>query len=889
MDENLNSPSSLPNQTSKPLTQVPNSNQIKNLYGSSNPSSLSNSPSALPQNNLEALKPTYTPAPIPLNSNSRGLFNPLSQIKSQPRPTTPQPLPATNQPQTPQNQTETTQSQGGNRLKDGAEDLVKKNRLRMFIAWLFTTFIALVPWIIAFVILLTFVGVLFYGGGKKACEAFLNIEKKYEEVKASAKKGLLTVDILDWSKGGSMLENQDIRDYFFTFKYETTALENMGELAAKLGINEEVIRNVLIALALGFTAVTIASGGIAAVAAMTEFITAAGATLGPAGIAAITPTVIAGIIAEAAVLGAEVFAARLLQIIVQKIGQAFSVFVYGMLLKFIIGFVVIDYIAKSESFDKLVNGVTEAAGKALGFLTALTQGKLDFNNNQLAGLDYKNLKYICSVLFPQLEEAILGCAGAGSTVGCIGKLLDAPGDTITFWKKGGSFQQNNMNISDGVPVKKTTIKSIIAESEKAKISVRTIRMILAKFVNEVLDPDDPWGAKAGGVLNGDCLSFGIAQLCTDSIISVAKRGLIDSKYINNPGSIVDSRTDQLRAVEGYLQEKAPSVEQLAKKWPSFISKGDYYGFVKGARVTKDQFLDAHPEYKNKQDELWPAEKITLKNWNGGGGQAELYAEAAYENYKRTDCAELTKTGNTEVPKVAYVDEIKSKNEIFKTKDNVFANLFKWFGVESQAQDAPTLITPPAAAAPAAGCASKSGVISGNGVWKDKMSQFITQFSGKRTPDPNGQILGQCVSLSKQWQYFIGVPFGIWPGGDDPSYSPAGFFPNAYKSSDWGLPIPSFASWERGQQGMAPPAPGYTIVKLGGNGLGNADVEKLEPGDLVVLRPGSGFTTHTGIATGNKNATQYELFDQNWDAKLGAPRLSKYDKVTFWGAFRYIKK
>lgn len=120
-------------------------------------------------------------------------------------------------------------------------------------------------------------------------------------------------------------------------------------------------------------------------------------------------------------------------------------------------------------------------------------------------------------------------------------------------------------------------------------------------------------------------------------------------------------------------------------------------------------------------------------------------------------------------------------------------------------------------------------------------------------DTGGTYLGECVSLVKQWGAFIGRGQGYWPG----DYPREAF--NAYRNGD------------------------YRIVGNDRNTSVVSDWRDLQAGDIIIMQ---GFPSHTGVASGKKTGSQYEMFDQN-SPRTGDPSyLHMYDGSKFIGGIRY---
>jgi hypothetical protein len=132
------------------------------------------------------------------------------------------------------------------------------------------------------------------------------------------------------------------------------------------------------------------------------------------------------------------------------------------------------------------------------------------------------------------------------------------------------------------------------------------------------------------------------------------------------------------------------------------------------------------------------------------------------------------------------------------------------------------------------------------------------------PDGNGLIYGQCVSLAKQWQKYIGATHSsVWPSRGD----------------DW--PLYSYEEWKAGRNlALARPSPGYTIVAID-------DYFELLPGDMLIAKFSGYSSSHVGIFVSfdKDNKEKFILFDQN----PNPPRQNTYSKSIFRGAIRYLKK
>jgi hypothetical protein len=152
-------------------------------------------------------------------------------------------------------------------------------------------------------------------------------------------------------------------------------------------------------------------------------------------------------------------------------------------------------------------------------------------------------------------------------------------------------------------------------------------------------------------------------------------------------------------------------------------------------------------------------------------------------------------------------------------------------------------------------------------FSNTFTEFYTITNGKALPAPppesdNSILFGECVSLVKQWQVYIGGERGYW---------------------SLGYPVETFKElYLLGNKEMARDNDKYITY-----GLGN--VASIRAGDIIILDPSSSPSSHTGIATGAIDNNQFEILDQNWDGNHGPTRKSKYNNGTFVGAIRYIKK
>lgn len=156
---------------------------------------------------------------------------------------------------------------------------------------------------------------------------------------------------------------------------------------------------------------------------------------------------------------------------------------------------------------------------------------------------------------------------------------------------------------------------------------------------------------------------------------------------------------------------------------------------------------------------------------------------------------------------------------------------------------------------------------------DKYNQFVNQFYNQKMTDPVGYLPGECVSLTKRFISYLGLWYDTSWVGSGNNYSQ-----------------PAFDAFARGQN---------EILQHSGvvNGIAYttqiiSNYTQLKAGDLVFTNTylWNGLTTsHTGIATGSYDSSNFQVFDQNWSG--GATGLNAgYDllnKSYFRGAIRVV--
>jgi hypothetical protein len=158
--------------------------------------------------------------------------------------------------------------------------------------------------------------------------------------------------------------------------------------------------------------------------------------------------------------------------------------------------------------------------------------------------------------------------------------------------------------------------------------------------------------------------------------------------------------------------------------------------------------------------------------------------------------------------------------------------------------------------------SYKGTARGGMPFTDRLNAFYTKYQNQRVADPRGYSHGECVSLAKQWQDYIGASYGIWPGD---------------------YPHTALRAFDNGNYAMAPDNDKYTVFNV-------THIYDLEPGDIVITHPKYGYS-HTGIATGNNvlGSQKIEIIEQNSPAGSGVVQIRSIEVPEIYGALRYIKR
>ena len=144
----------------------------------------------------------------------------------------------------------------------------------------------------------------------------------------------------------------------------------------------------------------------------------------------------------------------------------------------------------------------------------------------------------------------------------------------------------------------------------------------------------------------------------------------------------------------------------------------------------------------------------------------------------------------------------------------------------------------------------------NGDLSAQFTDFVNRTRGRLQHDGNGWYPGECVSLVKQWQIYLGGRSGVWPGG---------------------YPAPAYYAFLNGNRAMAVNTPTFRVVVI-------SNINALSAGDIMVT---TGYPSHTGISTGRVGGGTFDMYDQN--SPFGsAPKMSTYQNRSFLGALRYVR-
>jgi hypothetical protein len=153
------------------------------------------------------------------------------------------------------------------------------------------------------------------------------------------------------------------------------------------------------------------------------------------------------------------------------------------------------------------------------------------------------------------------------------------------------------------------------------------------------------------------------------------------------------------------------------------------------------------------------------------------------------------------------------------------------------------------------------ITSGKSNFGPEVNAFYEQYKGRRHPDPNGYSHGECVSLSKRWQVFIGAAFDIWPGYN-------------------GSPGLAFDNYLAGNRAIAPDNNKFKTVAI-------INPNDIQAGDIITTQFNGSFS-HTGIATGKVSNNFIEVVEQNNPAYYGVTQIGNVNKSIYRGHIRYIK-
>lgn len=147
---------------------------------------------------------------------------------------------------------------------------------------------------------------------------------------------------------------------------------------------------------------------------------------------------------------------------------------------------------------------------------------------------------------------------------------------------------------------------------------------------------------------------------------------------------------------------------------------------------------------------------------------------------------------------------------------------------------------------------------GNYNYSEILNKFYSVNAGKRVADPNGYMIGECVSLIKLWQVSINEKIDVWPGD---------------------TPIASIDAYIKGNHEMALGGYKSKVIMV-------SSYKDIRVGDIVVL--GKPYGNHVGIATGSINGSTFEMIEQNNPPNEGVVRKTFHNSIYIKGILRYVK-
>lgn len=166
---------------------------------------------------------------------------------------------------------------------------------------------------------------------------------------------------------------------------------------------------------------------------------------------------------------------------------------------------------------------------------------------------------------------------------------------------------------------------------------------------------------------------------------------------------------------------------------------------------------------------------------------------------------------------------------------------------------------------------------------DSLNQFIQNTQNTIVGLPNDpsdslKLKGQCVTLSKSFLAFLGLP-DPWRTWANDKYSNFSYYSMSLFAQG--------ANSIMDHSGVASDGP-YKGKAFTATFISN--VEDLQAGDVVATQFMSVYkVSHTGIATGNKDPNRFELYNANWDdGVVSDPQMahkSWISKSRFYGAIR----
>jgi CHAP domain len=414
---------------------------------------------------------------------------------------------------------------------------------------------------------------------------------------------------------------------------------------------------------------------------------------------------------------------------------------------------------------------------------------------------------ICQ-LKSQVNEALNPKSKCAQTVefsgdlSCIGKLLDEPGETVKLFKAGGKE----------VNVKKSVIKEIIQAGKDANLgdaTTFTVKFVISIYPTESID--QAWRA----VNSGGCV--GIAQFC-------AAQNAYNSSGASGQEDFLNSPVKQMIAIKKFIDEKRS------------LSKSTNACFTEHFKDKTDQYKIAY---------LWlGGGNACPDDVDGNGTKNSDYGASGNKNFLKLACNDF----NSRVALTSLTEQQTTLANIQPKPDkNIIDSVLDWLMPVANAQSSTETSN---------FCSDVKADITNNGLFSQLLDQYFKENAGKQVDDGNGYSFGQCVSLIKNFQIYLGGSGAFWPGN------------NICGSCEG--PQGAIEASERGNFNWAGR---LNLSKFPDKKFRFAivDSNKPEAGDIVLIR--QTFANpwgHTGVATGKVSEGKIEFLEQN---RRGSARVA----------------